>query len=151
MHGDLRVGGADLDREVAVARGAFEGIPDERRQPIEVGWPLGGDAEAVLAVRLEQRRAETERDGQPARWQVEGLAGVIGRGLRIAAERARGADIEALGHPRGRVRPRAKQPDERGAVDTGQDVERREVEVVLDGRGDAGLVCADERIDGPRR
>ena len=88
---------------------------------------------------------EAEGDRQPARRQPDRLAGVVGRQVRGALDRADGAGRLAGGHPLGRLGPLLQQRDQLVAV-VGGDVERREVQPVL-GRGDdAGLVLAAEGV-----
>ena len=140
MHGDLRVVGARLDAQVAARGIRIEVVAEERRQPLERGRALRGDAVAIDAVELEQRRAEAERDRQVARGKPQRLAGVVRRRLGRAADRAGRADLEPLGHAGGRVRPVLQQRHEVVAVGARHHVERGEVQVVLDGRRDARLV-----------
>ena len=89
VHRDLRVVGAGLDAEVAVRADRVEVVGREVRQLLERRGPPVGQAEPVLAVLVdEQRRPEAERDRQPGRRQPDRLAGVVGRQVVGAVERA---------------------------------------------------------------
>ena len=143
---DLRVVGAGLDAEVAAALRRVERVLGERRQLLQRGGALALEAEAAL---LEQRRADAERDREPRRRQPDRLARVVGRRVRVVVGRAR---RQSGGHQRRRLRPRPQQVGEILAR-VGDDVERREVQPILSGRGDARLVRPVERdrVAGRRR
>ena len=105
--------------------------------------PLRGEAEAVAAVLPEQRRPEAERDGEPRGRQADGLAGVGGRRGRACSRAARRAARPSCG-----VRRRSRRCSSVAQVLAARaldDVERGEVQAVLRGRDDAGLVRAVER------
>ncbi len=139
MHRDLRVVGAGLDDEVAVAAHRVDDVAGEVG---EVHQRLGasrGEPEPVV----EQRRPEADSEGQPVRGDVERLTGVVRRGERGAADgavtdRAPGGELAGGDGPV--LQQRAQPVDVRGG-----DVERGEVQVRLHRRGDAGLVGAVER------
>ncbi len=151
MHGHLRVVAAGLDAEVAARGLRDERLAGEARQVDERGGAAVGDAEAVDAVGgREQRRAEAERDGEAGGRQVERLARVVGRGVVRSVDRSERARGSARRHARGRGAPVLEERDEARAVDVG-DVERGEVQAVLGGRRDPGLVRAVERVRGAAR
>ena len=158
VHGDLRVVGARLHHEVAVAAGGVEVVGREvrerRRAPpgsrsarpnrSSPGVPSGaGGAD-------EQRPPEAERDRQARGRQVGGLAGVVRRCVVRARRRAERPGRQPLGQPRGDRGPRPQQLDQLVARGR-REVERGEVEPVLRGRHDAGLVRARERVGARRR
>ncbi len=144
VHGDLGVVGAGLHAEVAVAALRLQGVGGEVREPAQRrGLPVG-EAEAVPALGVaEQRRAEPERQRQPAGREAGGLAGVPGRG--VVGQRDPAAHRPALGHRRGGRGPGLEQQQQLGAGGGG-DVEGGEVQPVLGGRDDAGLVRAVEGV-----
>lgn len=78
--------------------------------------------------------------------QPERLTGVIRRLLGGAADRAGGADLQTLRHPRGCVGPVLEQFDQVIAIAARHHVERGEVQVLLHGRGDARLVRPEEGV-----
>ena len=137
MHRDLGVMGTGLDAQVAVAACRVEVVGREVRELAEMGRLAVRDAEAVLAVLLEEGRAEPEGQGQAGGAESEGLAGVGRRGV---VRRDDGlADGAARRHlPCGRG-PALQQRDQLLAG-VGGHVERGEVQPVLGGRGDPGLV-----------
>ena len=113
----------------------------ERRQVRQRGRALRREAEAVVAVLHEERRAEAEGDRQPRGREPDRLAGVVRRRVRVVVDRA---GRQPGGHPRRRLRPRPQQVAHVvGRV--GHEVERGEVEPVLRRRRDARLVRAVER------
>ena len=128
MEGDLRVVGARLDAQVAVAS-----APGRSPRPAAAAGrrsgarALGGEAEAVVAVALEQAGPEAEGDREPAGQVADRLAGVVGRRERLVVVRPGGL---AGGHPGRGLGPGPQQVDELGAA-RGDDVERGEVEPVL--------------------
>ena len=142
VHGDLRVVGAGLDAQVAVAAGGVERVVGERGQRLERGRPAGGEAEAILAVAVNsvgpKPAVTVSRDGV----QAERLAGVLRRAV-LVARAAAAADLRARPpsrrRPRVQVRSRSAQVGARRARRAGRS---REVQAVLDRRGDAGLVAA---------
>lgn len=143
VHRDLRIVGACLHTQIAAAARPVEVVAGELRQVDQrLGAPVL-DAEAVLAVLLEERRADAEGQREPGRRQPERLTGVVRRRLGEPAHRAV-ADRVARRHPRRRLRPLLEEGDQLVAVVDG-DVERGEVQPVLDGGGDPGLVRAVER------
>jgi hypothetical protein len=151
VHGHLGVVAARLDAEVAARGPRHERLAREARQVHEGGGPAVGDAEAVDALHgSEERRAEPERDGEAGGRQVERLARVVRRGVVGAVDRAERARGSARRHARGRRAPVLQERDEAGAVDVG-DVEGGEVQAVLGGRRDAGLVRAVEGVRGSAR
>ena len=149
VHRDLRVVRARLDDEVAVAARRVEGVGGEVGELDERVGQAVGEAEAVGAVGCdEQRAAEPERDRQARCGQVGGLARVVGRRVVRARRGAVRARRQTLREPRGDRRPALQERDEVVAV-VRRDVERCEVEPVLRGRDDPGLVITGER-EGPR-
>lgn len=145
VHAHLGVVGARLDHEVAVARAVGEllagepghAVGEHRRHP-------PSEPEAVPAVLVpEERRAEAEGDREPAGRIAPPLAGVLGRavgvGVRLAAHQLAGA------HLLGGHRPLGEQGLHVLDV-VGVQVEGREVQVVLGGRDDPGLLRPAEGV-----
>ena len=152
VDGDLRVIGAGLDAEVAVAPCGLE-----RRRPRTAGAArasaAGGDASPNRSAPslLEQRRPEPDRDRQAAGRQVPGLAGVVRRRLRVDRRRPRWRSRRGPGSSaRRRTTIPAAAPTRSSRVARADHVERREVKVILDRRRDAGLVRTEERVDRRR-
>ena len=151
VHGDLRIVGARLDEQVAVAAARVElvarevGEPDEAgREPLGQAESVGGGTTDALGSH-EQRPSEPDRDRESGRRQVERLAGVVGRRVAGAAggpERSGCQPCRETGRHR---RPPAEQVDQLGARRRRQ-VERGRVHAVLRGRHDPGLVCPGERV-----
>ena len=82
VHRDLRVVGAGLDAQVAVAARRVEVVAREVRQPDEAAAAAGRRGRTGRRRRRrvrEQRPPEPERDRQAGRRQAERLAGVVGR------------------------------------------------------------------------
>ena len=142
----LRVVGAGLDHDVAAGASGLEIIAGEVRQVDECVRAASVQAEAGLAVLLEQARAEPEGEGELSGPQVQGLARVLGRGVVGAVDGARAARAAPGGHRLGGSGPVLQEPDELGAV-LGDDVESCNVKAVLGRRDDAGLAVAVERDD----
>lgn len=138
VHGDLRVVRARLDAEVAAAAGRIQVVARELGQLHQGPGLLVLQPEAPV----EQRGAEADGEGEPGGLEAEGLAGVVRRGLREAAVGAV-ADLGAGRHALGRPGPVLEELDQLGAVGR-RHVEGREVQPVLDGGGDTGLVRAVE-------
>ncbi len=113
-----------------------------------VGLPVR-EPEAVLAVLLEQGRAEAEGQRQARRRSGRGP-----RRCRSAGRRTAWAAPSPTGAPavisRGRGRPLLQQRDQLVAG-VGGDVEGGEVQPVLGRGGDAGLVRAVEGVGAPGR
>ena len=65
MHGHLGIVGAGLDHQVPSGARFLQVVAREMRQVDQGSRPPACQAEAGLAVLLEQRRAETERQRQP--------------------------------------------------------------------------------------
>ena len=113
---------------------------------LEDGGHLGGQAEAVLAVGVdEQALAHAEGDGQAVGLVAPGLAGVLGRQLLVGAGLA--ADELTGGHLLGGHGPFGQEGFQ--VLDIGGgDVEGRGEHVVLGGGGDPRLALAPEGVDG---
>ena len=139
MHRDLRVVGAGLDADVAVAAGRVEVVPDEPGQVLQRGWLAVGEAEPVI----EEGRTVADGDGEVRRVEVVGLAGVLGGTVGTAADDAARSRFGTCGHPLGRAGPGLQHVREGGLV-LGDHVERHEVHPVLGGRDDPGLALAPE-------
>ena len=149
MHGDLGVVGARLDAEVAAAALGLQRVALEARQRLERRGPARGQAEAVGAGGIrEESGTEAEGDREPARGQAERLARVDRRRVVGASDGPALGDLEALGEAGRGIRPLGEQLDEPVTVERRRDVERGEVQAVLRGGDDAGLVSAEERVDG---
>ena len=144
----LRIVGARLDAEIAAGARGVELVAGERRQRRELRRAPGGEAEPVTAVLLEQRRSQAERHGEPGRRQVVGLAGVGRRRGGRRRPAARRAARRSSGAPPSSRREQLAQVLAVGALDH---VERREVQTVLGGRDDPGLVDTVERHAARRR
>ena len=143
MHGDLRVVGAGLHAEVAVAARRVELVGGEVREPFQGSGSAVREPEPVAPVAVaEEPGTEAERQREPGGGQPAGLAGVARRGVvrRVLAV----ADRLPGGHRRGRRGPAFEQGDQLGPV-LGGDVERGEVQPVLGGGDDPGLVLPVER------
>ncbi len=151
VHRHLRIIGAGLHAEIAVTPFGLQGVAREWRQIRQGRRTQRPKPEPVDTILLEEPRAEADGHRQPARRQVERLPRVVGRRLRVAADRARGAHLEALRHARRRDRPVAQQPLETESGRVLDDVERGELDVILGRCRDAGLVRPEERIDGRAR
>ena len=95
---------------------------------------------------VEQRRPEAEGDREPGGLEAERLAGVVGRRERLGVGRA--GRLAARSSAR---RPPTSHAAARAGRASGATSKAREVEPVLRGRGDPGLVGAGERDDGRRR
>jgi len=140
VHGDLRVVGTGLDADVATADLRAQGVSEEGRQVLECLGFAAGQAEPVLAGRAgEHPRPETDRDRQAAGRQIECLTGVLRRRLRYVRDRAALAGRFAASHPPSRHGPCLQQRPQFFAV-CGVDVEGREVQAVLGGGDDPGLM-----------
>ncbi len=143
VHGHLGVVGAGLDAQVPVAALRVEVVGREVRELAELGRLAFGEAEAVLAVLLEEGRAEPEGQGQAGGAQSEGLPGVGRRGVVRRddglADRAAGRHLACCLGP-------ALQHRDQLLAGVGGDVERGEVQPVLGGSGDPGLVGAVEVV-----
>ena len=144
VHRDLRVVRARLHADVAAALGGVEDLVGELRQIGQRGWALVGDTEPVLAVLLEERRPEPDRQCQLRRGQAQRLTGIVRRRVGIAADRPVGHRLLAARHPLGHLGPLLQQSDDVVAI-VRRDVERAEVHPVLLRRDDAGLALAAER------
>jgi hypothetical protein len=145
VHGHLGVVGAGLDAEVAVGALRVQLVSGEVRQPDQGLGSTALDPEPVGAVLFEERGAEAEREGQAGRGQTDGLARVIRRRVVVTRRGPVLARTLALGHPgRGR-RPLLEQRHEVLAR-VGDDVEGGEVQPVLHGGDDPGLVLPVERV-----
>lgn len=140
VHRHLRVVRAGLDAQVAAAAGRVEVVAGEPGQVDERVGPPVLQAEPALG---EQRGAEADRQRQPGRLEAQRLARVVRRGLGQAAVRPV-ADRVTGRHPLGGPGPLLEQLDEFGPV-LRRHVERGEVQPVLDGGGDSGLVRTVER------
>lgn len=140
VHRHLRVVRAGLDAQVAAAAGRVQVVAGEPGQIDERVGPLVLQAEPPLG---EQRGTEADRQRQPGRFETQRLARVVRRGLGQAAVRPV-ADRVTGRHPLGGPGPLLEQRDEFGPVLRGH-VERGEVQPVLDGGGDSGLVRTVER------
>ena len=156
VHRDLRVVGAGLDAQVAVASGPGRGC---RR------GSAGGRCSAAGCRSARPNRslpsASRNSDGpkpkvmrQPGGRQAERLAGVVGRRVVRPLDRADLAGRQPARHPAAAA-VQAFSSATSSARGVGRDVERREVQPVLGGRDDAGLVLAVEgvatRPAAPRR
>ena len=142
MHRDLWVVGAGLDAQVAATARRVEVVAGEGR---EVAQRLGaavGEPEAAV----EERGAVPDGHREVPRREVERLAGVLGHLPRPAADGAPRGGLGAGRHPLGGARPAGQQVAQLGGV-LRDDVERDEVQAVLGGRRDAGLVLAAEGDD----
>ena len=147
MHRHLRVVGARLDAEVAVRAELVEVVAREVRQLLERRGPPVGEAEPVLAVLVdEQRRPEAERDRQPGRRQPDRLAGVVGRQVVGALERADRVRRSRPGSSarRPRSRPSAARPGRRASDVVTSNAAKCSRSWA--GGGDPGLVLAAERV-----
>lgn len=146
----LRIVGARLNSDIATTATGVEGVAGEPRQIGQRGGSAGADSEPVAALGVgEQRRSESDRQCQPRRGQVERFAGIGRRVVGSRADRAVDERLPALGHPLGHPRPGLQQLDQFGAG-IGVHVEYREVQPILRGCDDSGLVIAAER-HGVRR
>ena len=88
-----------------------------RARKSEGGRAAVGDAEPVHAGGVpEQGRAEADGEGEAGGGQAQRLAGVVRRGLGLAADRAEQPGVAALGHPGGGGGPLAQHLDELRAV-----------------------------------
>ena len=145
VHHDLRVVGARLDAEVAVTDRVLEEVERERRQRGERLGSPGGDAERVTFP-VEQRGAQAEGQREVVRAESERLAGVVRRSEGRAVGGTRLADLLPGGELCRCRGPVLQQRDELLATGTCCHVEAREVQVLLHGRGDAGLVLAVEVV-----
>ena len=101
------------------------------------------EAEPVLAVLLEEGRAEPEGQGQAGGVQSEGLPGVGGRGV---VRRDGGLADRAAGRHLARGLGPALQQRDQLLAGVGGDVERGEVQPVLGGSGDPRLVSSVEVV-----
>ena len=146
MHGDLGVVGAGLDAQVTVAPRRVELVGREVRESLEGSGPAVRQPEAVAAVAVtEEPGTEAERQGEPGRGQSAGLARVPRRSV---VRRLLGvADRPPSGQRLGRRGPALEEGDQLGAV-VGGDVECGEVQPVLGGGDDPGLVCP---VEGDQR
>ena len=145
VHGDLRVVGAGLDAEVAVAARRVEVVGREVRQLAGAPGLAVGEAEAVLAVLLgtgvgpKPKVRVSPRGGRPSASPVSAGGASYGVG---------GAD-PPTGSPRGHLRGgrvHAWSSATRSSRGSRGDVERREVQPVLRRGDDAGLVPAVEGV-----
>lgn len=120
----------------------------QRRQVGEHGGPLGGQSEPIA----EQRRAQSDGDGEAGGAQPVGLPGVRGR-LHLDL-RLYGPDRLALLQDRGGGRPARQQRLQLSAARAAGHRERHEHGVPLWGRVDSALVglavegIAAAQIDG---
>ncbi|CAB4914100.1 unannotated protein [freshwater metagenome] len=144
VHGHLRVVGAGLDAQVPAADRRVDQVAGEAGQLDQRrGLPVG-DAEPVRPVGgAEQGGPEPDGQRQPGRRQTQRLAGVVRRRVLVAPHRTDRAGVLPPGHPPGGRRPVLQQADE-GVPVVGDDVEGDEVQPVLGGGHDAGLVVAVE-------
>ncbi len=147
MHRHLRVVGARLDAEVAVERSGVEVVADERRQALE---PAGRWSASP--------KRSSKSDGPKPNVMVRLLAGSPSASrcrpaaLRASRRRHRSrAHLEALHHPRRRIRPVREEGGDVLAGGPRHHVVRREVQVLLHGGGDAGLMDAGCRGHGIHR
>ena len=146
VEGDLRVVGAGLDADVAAALRRVERVVAERRQLLQ----------RRRALRREAVAASSNSDG-PRPKVIVSRAVCSPTASPVSCGGAFGSSLigpagSAGGHQRRRGRPGAQQVlDVLARV--GHDVEGREVQPVLRGRGDAGLARAVERdrVAGRRR
>src|SRR5215218_1246419 len=84
MNRDLRVVSTRLDAQVAVGPERVELVGGEVGQSLQRRRLPASEPEATLALGTEQRRTESEGDGQSRRGQPNGLAGVV-RWCRVRA------------------------------------------------------------------
>ena len=147
MHRHLGIVGACLHHDVTARATRLQGIAGKVRQVDQGIGPLSVQAKAGLAVLLEQGGAEAECDGEPAGVDVQGLAGVLRRGVVWAVDGAGGSGGPAGGHGLRGGSPVLEEFDDRRTVFDG-DVEGRHVEAVLRSGGDPGLAVAEEGDDG---
>ena len=143
---DLGVVGAGLHAQVAPAAGGVEPVAGEVGESRERGRSARRESESVGAVGIgEQRRSEPERDRECARVEPERFTGVApaGRGRPRRPRRRRWRRGPGSSAAAASVQA-AEQPRQLVAV-VGDHVERGEVQVVLGGGDDAGLVRPVER------
>jgi hypothetical protein len=139
----LRVVRARLYAQVAAGALGRELIPGERRQVAEHGRPRPRQPEPVV----EQRGPQPDGDRQPRRPQAERLARIGRRKQRV---RGAGLGRAPRGHAGGGGGPGAQQVAH--VVPVGRDhIEGGEVQPVLRGRGDPGLVATMESDRIPAR
>lgn len=143
MDRDLRIVGAGLDGDVATAARRIEVVGGKVRQIHQRGGPEVGEAEAVV----EQRRSETDGEGQPGGRKVQCFTGVARRSVSAVAGRAVLGGFEAGSHAFGHRGPRRQQRDQLVAVASGH-IEGDEVHAILRGSDDPGLMFAAERDHG---
>ena len=149
VHRDLRVVGAGLDDEVAVGARGVEVVGREVR---EVDEPVGQPVREAEPVDGPRRPGPTNSDRpkpnvivRPAGGQVHRLARVVGRRVVRPDGGPNGPADRPCGEPRRDRRPAPQELDQLVARRR-REVERREVQPVLRGRDDAGLVHARERV-----
>ena len=111
----------------------------------EPGGPLRAEAQLV-----EEARPDAERERERGRGQPQRLAGVRRRRLRVEVDRAARRGLRARRHALGGPGPALQQVLDRRPV-RGRQVDRGEVQPVLRGRDDPGLVLPAERDDPVRR
>jgi hypothetical protein len=140
VEGDLRVVGARLHAEVATASGRIELVARQSRQVTQRRRAVAPEPEALV----EHRRAEAERDREVGRREPSRLARVLERRQRLGPGVAEGASAR---HALRRGRPRPEQFAQVRATQAVGDVEGGEVQPVLRGGGDAGLVGSVEGDD----
>ena len=147
VHGDLRIVGARLDAEVAVAPLGLQVVAEEGREPLEPGRAPVRRCRTGRRRRSRTGRAEAEGDRQPV-----GATGRAPRPCRPAAPRGRRRRHRSRSRRgpascarRHTTSPAAAPRARRGRVRR-HHVERREVQVVLHRRRDARLVRAEERV-----
>lgn len=143
VHRDLRVVRARLDAQVAAAAGRVEIVAGELRQIDERLRAPVLEAEPPLG---EQGGTEADGQGEPGRLEPQRLAGVVRWCFGETAVRPV-ADRVTVRHALGGPRPLLEQRDQLGPV-LRRHVERGEVQPVLDGGGDTGLVHTVERHRG---
>ena len=136
MERHLRVVRAGLDADVPAGLCGVELVLLEAGKISQLGWPLAGEAEAVV----EQPRAEADREGEPGRVETTSFTGVVRRRKLTSA----GAGVVTAGEPGGKARPAAEEVAQLCDVGRG-DVVARELQVVLLRCEDARLVVAVER------
>ena len=142
MHGNLGVVGASLDDDVTTPARRVEVVAEEGRELTQRLWPPVGEAEPVV----EEGGSVADGHGEVTRGQVERLPGVLGDVPRPATDDTARRRLGTVGHPLGRPGPPGQQIPQLARV-VGDDVECDEVQPVLRGGGDAGLVLAPKRYE----
>jgi hypothetical protein len=141
---DLGIVGAGLDAEVTAGALRLQLVAGEGGERTQLRRAACPQAEAVLAVALEQAGPEPDRDGQRRGAESESFQ-AVGRG-RAGRVRDVGRG-SAGGERRGCLRPGAQQVAQVAGARRGE-VERAEAEAPWRGRRDPALVLPVEGHDG---